>query len=136
MKPIRIAALLLSLCIALPAVLTSCDNGGSADESKNNPDDTVIHNGKYVPNAPKNDFNAAAFRIAGMDPDMYNSVLSNSILKKTRRILFTRRSTGVTVLLRKDTTWFLKTIISERTTNAEHFLKRTLRETIHITACI
>lgn len=75
MKPIRIAALFLSLCIALPAVLTSCDNGGSADESKNNPDDTVIHNGKYVPNAPKNDFNAAAFRIAGMDPDMYNSVL-------------------------------------------------------------
>ena len=65
MKPIRIAALLLSLCIALPAALTSCKEGGSADESKNNTDDTVIHTGKYVPNAPKNDFNAATFRIAG-----------------------------------------------------------------------
>lgn len=75
MKLNRIAAIVIALCALLTVVLSSCaDNGTSGGSSKETGQD-VIDNGKYVPNAPQADFNSATFRVAGMDPEIYNTVL-------------------------------------------------------------
>ena len=74
MRSNRTAALILSLCMALTAALTSCGGGtsaGSTDGSKAG----VISSGQYVPNAPEADFNDATFRLAGPDPEIYNTIL-------------------------------------------------------------
>lgn len=75
MKLIRITALFLSLCAALTVILSSCGENktdvGSTEESSKE----IIDNDKYVSNAPKADFDSATFRVAGMDPEIYNTVL-------------------------------------------------------------